>query len=112
MLTPSTWWIVVEPMDLRRGMDGLLSTITTTFGHDAMAGAAYVFRNRSGTRIKVVCADGNGVWLSLRRLHKGRFVWPRANDALCEVSSDDFAWLCSGVDWHRVLAKPLVGAVL
>lgn len=32
-----------------------------------MAGAAYMFRNQSGTRIKIVCIDCNGVCLSLCR---------------------------------------------
>jgi hypothetical protein len=38
-----------------------------TCGLDAMAGAAYMFRNQSGTRIKIVCIDCNGVCLSLCR---------------------------------------------
>ena len=91
MLTPQAWWIVVEPVDLRRGIDGLLNLINTTLHHDALAGAAYIFRNRVGTRIKVVCADGNGVWLCLRRLHRGHFVWPRASDALWSVTTEEFA---------------------
>lgn len=57
VLTPTAWWIAVEPVDLRRGMDGLLASVAG-MGRDAFDGAAYVFRNRAGTRIKVVCADG------------------------------------------------------
>jgi transposase len=110
MLTPTTWWIAIEPVDLRRGMDGLLTTVASSLGRDAFDGAAYVFRNRTGTRIKVVCADGTGVWLCQRRLHEGRFTWPRAADRMCEIDAQSFAWLCTGVDWHRVCAKPLAGA--
>jgi transposase len=110
MLTPQAWWIVVEPVDLRRGIDGLLTMVNTTLHHDALAGAAYIFRNRAGTRIKVVCADGNGVWLCLCRWHRGHFVWPRAGDALWSVTTEEFGWLCTGIDWHRVWAKPLIGA--
>ena len=101
----------MEPVDLRRGMDGLLATVAG-MGRDAFDGAAYVFRNRAGTRIKVVCADGTGVWLCQRRLHEGRFTWPRAGDRVCEIDAQSFAWLCTGIDWHRVCAKPLVGALV
>lgn len=109
MLTPTSWWIATEPVDLRRGVDGLLTMIATQLGHDGLAGGAYVFRNRAGTRIKVVCADGTGVWLCLRRLREGRFVWPRSGDRACEIDAQSFAWLCTGVDWHRLRAKPVTG---
>ena len=31
MLSPTSWWIAVEPIDLRRGMDGLLTAIAMQF---------------------------------------------------------------------------------
>jgi transposase len=40
-------------------------------------GSAFVFRNASGNRIKVLLWDGNGVWLCQRRLHQGHFIWPK-----------------------------------
>lgn len=112
MLSPTSWWIAVEPIDLRRGMDGLLTAIAMQFGHDGLAGGAYVFRNRSATRIKVICADGSGVWMCVRRLREGHFIWPRSSDRVCEIDAQSFAWLCAGVDWHRLCAKPLVGALV
>ncbi|WP_162254476.1 IS66 family insertion sequence element accessory protein TnpB, partial [Pelomonas sp. Root1444] len=38
---------------------------------------AYHFADRRATRMKVLVPDGIGVWLAARRLHQGRFVWPR-----------------------------------
>lgn len=76
MLNPTAWWVVVAPTDLRSGAERLFALVHA-HAQDALAGAAYIFRNRAGTRLKVVCADGNGVWLCVRRLHRGRFVWPR-----------------------------------
>lgn len=32
------------------------------------------------TRLKVVSWDGTGVWMCLRRLHRGQFVWPQPGD--------------------------------
>lgn len=111
MLSPTAWWMVVTPMDLRCGMDRLLAQVQG-LSLDALAGAAYVFRNRAGTRLKVVCADGNGVWLCVRRLHRGRFVWPRMTDAVCTLSIEQMRWLCAGIDWQRMGAKMLVDAQL
>jgi transposase len=63
-----------------------------------------VFANRRRTRIKLVCWDGTGVWLCLRRLHRGQFVWPRADEASWQVSAEQWQWLVAGVDWQRLSA--------
>jgi len=105
MLAPTGWWLAVVPVDLRCGMDRLLVRVATEFGHDGFDGGAYVFRNKCGNRIKVVCVDAHGVWLSTRRLHRGLFVWPRADAALCTLSATQFEWLVAGVDWQRLSAR-------
>ena len=112
MLTPTSWWIAVTPVDLRRGMDGLLATVVWQLGRDALDGSAYVFRNKSGSRIKIVYGDGTGVWLCQRRLHRGRFVWPRAGDCVCAIDAASFGGLCAGVDWQRLSAPSLVRAII
>ena len=40
-----------------------------------MAGAIFVFRNRRGTSLKLLCYDGQGFWLCQKRLSQGRLVW-------------------------------------
>lgn len=107
MLTPSGWWLAPAPVDLRCGMDRLLLQVQS-LGGDPFAGGAWVFRNRTGSRIKVLCVDAQGVWLAVRRLHQGRFVWPRADAAVWAVSAEEFAWLAAGVDWQRLSAKEVL----
>ena len=101
-MSPTGWWLAVEPIDLRCGIDRLLLKVQSALGRDAFDGGAYVFRNRAASRIKVVCCDGQGVWLCVRRLNDGRFSWPRAGDALCTLTAQQFEWLCAGVDWQRL----------
>lgn len=101
MLSPSGWWLAVAPIDLRCGIDRLLVKVAE-LRREARDGGAYVFRNRAATRIKVLCVDATGVWLSVRRLHEGSFVWPRAGAAVCALSPAQFAWLSAGVDWQRL----------
>ena len=55
MLRPSGWWLAISPVDLRCGMDRLLVLVQTQLGRDGFDGGAYVFRNRSGTRLNL-CA--------------------------------------------------------
>ena len=107
MLSPRAWYLATAPIDLRCGTDRLLLLVQSLAGGQIVEGA-FVFRNRSATRIKLLLADATGVWLCTRRLHSGRFVWPRAGETTCLVSRQQFEWLCAGVDWQRLSAvKPL-----
>lgn len=105
MITPRAWWVATAPIDLRCGIDRLLVLVQTALGHDGFDGSAYVFRNRSGTRLKVLCVDAQGVWLCMRRLHRGSFVWPRSSEASLTLSAEQFGWLVAGVDWQRLSAR-------
>ena len=104
MITPLKWFVAVAPVDLRCGMDRLLLRVQQHYARDSFDGAAYVFRNGSGNRIKVLCVDATGVWLCVRRLHRGSFVWPRQSDSLMSVSGEQLSWLLMGVDWQRMSA--------
>ena len=108
MLSPTGWWLVTAPIDLRCGMDRLLVHVREILDgnpFDRVAsghGAAYVFRNRAATRIKVLCCDTQGTWLAVRRLQDGRFIWPSAGASTWSLDPEQFGWLCSGVDWQRL----------
>ncbi len=110
MLSPTSWWLVTTPTDLRCGMDRLLLQVQAVRGRAALEGEAYAFANRARTRIKLLCCDRHGVWLAVRRLHRGRFVWPRPDEAVWTLSADQFAWLCMGVDWQRLSIAPMAHA--
>jgi len=76
MPTPTQVWLVVEPIDMRAGMDGLSQRIQTTLERSPCDGSAYAFSNRRRNRLKLLVWDGTGVWLCQRRLHQGHFTWP------------------------------------
>lgn len=96
---------VIEPMDMRRGADGLSTWLQVQLGKPPASGTAFIFTNKSRNRIKLVVWDGNGVWLCMRRLHKGSFVWPNLGDATFELSQTEWNWLIQGVDWQRLSAQ-------
>jgi len=96
------WWLVSTPVDFRCGVDRLLVHVREVLERDPLDGSAYVFRNRSGRRLKMLVVDGQGVWLSARRLHQGRFVWPAGKEPLWSLTRAQFRWLCAGVDWQRL----------
>jgi transposase len=108
-LTPQMRILVaVEPVDFRRGIDGLCGLCRTTLASDPFAGTVFVFRSRRGTAIKVLAYDGQGFWLCQKRLSKGRFrYWPTAAGAVKrELLADELAVLLAGGDPAVTRAAP------
>lgn len=104
MIRPAQVWLVVEPVDMRGGIDGLSQRIQNLLGNSPCDGSAYAFRNRRATRLKLLIWDGTGVWLCHRRLHQGRFIWPTAGTTTMHLSAAQWEWLIMGVDWQRLSA--------
>ena len=60
-------WLAVEPLDMRAGTETILARVVKVFGA-ARPHHAYLFANKSSTRMKVLVYDGFGIWLAARRL--------------------------------------------
>lgn len=74
--------VAIEPVDFRRGIDGLARECRSALGEDPFGGAVFVFRNRGRTAVKILAYDGQGFWLCQKRLSRGRFrYWPASRDA-------------------------------
>jgi transposase len=82
-LTPqSRILLATEPVDFRKGIDGLAAVCRQVLADNPLSGAIFVFRNRAGTALKLLCYDGQGFWLCTKRLSQGRFTWwPQRQDA-------------------------------
>ena len=106
LIRPDQVWLAVEPVDMRTGADGLAMRVQAILGRSSCDGSAYAFRNKRGSVIKMLIWDGNGVWLCVRRLHQGTFVWPSENAKHCTLSQSQWHWLTNGIDWRRVNAAP------
>ena len=107
MIRPDQLWPVIEAVDMRLGIDGLLLKIPQALGRSPCDGTVYAFRNHNGNRIKVLIWDGTGVWLCVRRLHHGRFTWPQS---YCTLNPSEWCWLTTGIDWRRLQAlEPVIG---
>ena len=77
MIRVDAVWLAVEPVDLRLGPDSALARVVAVFGA-AQPHHAYLFTNRRANRLKILVHDGFGLWLAVRRLHQGRFIWAGA----------------------------------
>jgi transposase len=103
---PQQVWLAIEPVDMRRGIDGLSLLVQEALGKAPCDGSAYAFRNKRSNRIKLLLWDGTGVWLGARRLHRGRCIWPHASEVICSLNQEQWNWLIKGVDWQKLAAQP------
>jgi len=68
-------FVALEPVDFRRGIDGLAALCRQRLSQDPFSGAIFVFRNRRKSALKLLCYDGQGFWLCQKRLSQGRLSW-------------------------------------
>lgn len=65
----------LEPVDFRKGIDGLCAVCRQELDSDPFSGTLFIFVNRSRQALRVLVYDGQGFWLCHKRLSKGRFAW-------------------------------------
>jgi hypothetical protein len=71
--------VCVEPVDFRRGIDGLCSICRRVLGADPFGGALFVFRSKASTSLRILAYDGQGFWMCHKRLSSGRInQWPNS----------------------------------
>lgn len=92
-------YIAVEAVDMRKGFEGLYGLVRDHLGQDPLSGHLFLFSNRSKTRLKALVWDGSGLWVCAKRLEKGRFRWPAAENARSVVMRpEELALLVNGLD--------------
>lgn len=94
-------WIVAGVTSMRKGMNGLSALVQTALEQDPFSGQLFLFRGRSGDMVKVLWFDGDGLCLFIKRLERGRFVWPQAANGTVSLTPAQLSMLLEGIDWRR-----------
>lgn len=63
-----------EPVDMRKGFEGLAGIVRNDMGLDPLGGALFLFTNRRRTHAKVLLFDGSGLCVYAKRLERGQFA--------------------------------------
>lgn len=103
-------FLAVEPIDMRKGFEGLLALVSERLAEDVRSGALFVFTNKRHTRLKVLYFDGTGLWLLTKRLEQGVFAWPKsaATEGAPKLAlrPEAFAMLTDGIDLRGAKMRP------
>jgi len=115
-------YVAAEPVDLRRGFDGLSAATRSIIGESPLSGHLFVFLNRRRNRIKILIWDRSGYLLIYKRLERGTFEIPTApkpGARHVELDSAELGLMLEGLDlrgarrrkrWYR-RAEPEVVAL-
>ena len=94
-------WLAAGVTDMRRGMNGLALLVQTSLEENPFSGHVFLFRGRRGDLVKVLWWSGDGLCLFVKRLERGRFVWPQATSGSVHLTSAQLSMLLEGIDWRR-----------
>ena len=97
-----------EAVDFRKSINGLAALVEQALGLDPFAAALYVFANQRRNRVKILGWETNGFWLLMKRLETDRFVWPRADQAVIELTIEQLHWLLEGIDLEAMRAHRML----
>jgi transposase len=100
-----------EPVDLRKGYDGLFGLVKTGLGRDPLGGDLFLFCNRRRRGCKVLVWDGTGLCIFMKRLERGTFasLW-RGDGKSITLTSTELALFIEGCDLvgRRTLSPSIV----
>ena len=91
-------WFHPVPIDFRKQIDGIIVLVADQLALNPASGQLFVFRDRTGKKIKMLWWDRNGFWLFYKRMEKGKLIFPKSNETAMALTRDQLSWLLSGLN--------------
>ena len=95
-------YFYLPPVDMRKSIDTLCILIADVLNLNPASGHLFLFRSRSGNKIKALHYEPNCFTLWYRRLEKGRFIFSKNQAGQIEMTEEHFQWLLSSDKFSRL----------
>ena len=82
---------------MRKSIDGLAALAQQNFHLDPFRNSLFIFCGRGTSKIKALYWEGDRFILLYKRLENGKFKWPRSEQEVQKISSQQFRWLMEGL---------------
>jgi transposase len=102
-------FVALEPCDMRKGFNGLYAAASQHLREGRLGtDLLFVFANKRRDRIKLLYFDGTGLWVAAKRLEKGTFSWPTAEQGQTKLRlrPEALQMLLDGVDLRGATLRP------
>ncbi len=93
-------WLAAGVTDMRKGCTALAAQAGVVLKQDPFGGHLFVSQGRRGNLVKVIWWDGQGACRFLKRMEKGRFVWPTAKEGKVGLTPAQLSTLLEEIDWR------------
>ena len=103
-ITAARIYLYAKDVDMRRSFDGLMAIVQTEFDKDIRQGDFFLFINKRRDRLKILWWDGDGLAIFMKRLERGTYQRPLADNNNNHVQMDrtELALLLSGIELTSV----------
>ncbi|HVY53742.1 MAG TPA: IS66 family insertion sequence element accessory protein TnpB [Gammaproteobacteria bacterium] len=95
-------YLYTQPTHMRKSIDTLCIMVSETLHMNPVDGHLFIFRNRTGNKLKALYYKMNCFTLWYRRLEKGKFVFPKNLEGTIEMSQEHFRWLLASDKFSRL----------
>lgn len=104
MLNPENMkiYFYTQPVDMRKSIDTLSILVSEVLKMNPADGSLFLFRGKSGNKLKALYYEMNCFTLWYRRLEKGRFIFARDAEGCIEMSREHFNWLLASDKYSRI----------
>lgn len=94
-----TVWLAREPVDFRKGINGLSILVEDQLARDPFSGQLFVFTNKKRDKVKILYWERSGFCMWQKQLEKEHFKWPAhlPGDVLT-LDGQQLNWLLDGYD--------------
>jgi transposase len=94
-------YLYTPPTDMRKSIDTLCVMVSEILKMNPADGHLFLFRSRTGNKLKALYYETNCFTLWYRRLEKGKFVFPKNALGSIEVTREHFLWLLASDKYSR-----------
>ncbi|MGY3195592.1 transposase [Bradyrhizobium sp. USDA 4509] len=101
----------MQKMTLLAVLSGLstkiLKGLNASLTLDPFTPAVFAFCNRRCDRMKLLFFDRSGFVLVLKRLTEDKFRWPRRQEAVVRLTTEQLHWILDGIDIDAMVRHPV-----
>jgi transposase len=100
MLVPEQIQILLcaEPIDMRKGANGLAGIVRDALMEEPLAGKLFVFQSKRGDSVKIFYWHHNGFAVWSKRLQAGRFRFSQGGTGTTQITRSALRMLLEGVE--------------
>lgn len=102
-------YVAPQPVDVRKGFNGLSLYVQTQLRLDPLSGHLFVFFNRRRDQVRILFWDRSGYVLWAKRLERGRFQLPASwldGAQTATIEAAELSLCLEGIDLLGVRRRP------